>query len=66
MPASGGLYLHYKLDESSVTILTLMIYIGSSNIPSYYISNGGQMDDIKIYNYALSDNEIKALYWRYQ
>ena len=52
-----------QISEKVAIISTsdINVHLGSSN-GSYYFFEGGSIDDVRIYNRALSAEEVKALY----
>jgi len=65
---TAKLYLNGKLDNSGITAvnpnatneLTAIGRLGNAGIPSLYFN--GQIDDVKIFNYALTETQIKTMY----
>ncbi|SFF59600.1 LamG domain-containing protein [Thermoflexibacter ruber] len=56
---NNSLKATYQTDRKFIPVNSLPIQIGRSTVGNYFI---GKIDDIRIYNRALSETEIQQLY----
>lgn len=60
-----SLYINGRLDKqtsnsNSITAASSALYLGSTSTPNQFYS--GKMDNVTIFNYALTDSQVKTLY----